>query len=59
MIQKIIKFFKCLFCCFCKEPLEGEAIQINLSEDKVELIEKSRNLERLTNVLKKNKKNGN
>lgn len=55
MIQKIINFFKCLFC---KSKLSGTANVIPASEDKVEALEKTKNLQKLATALKK-KKNGN
>jgi hypothetical protein len=55
MIQKIINFFKCLFC---KKDLQGQAFYVKPSEDKEELVEKVKNLEKLSKALKQ-KKNGN
>lgn len=54
MIQKIINWFKCFFC---KSKLKGYAHIVLPSEDKLETLEKIKNLEKLSKALKK-KKNG-
>lgn len=55
MIQKIINFIKGLFCKNCN--IQGAITVVKISEDKQELIQKKKNLEKLNTVLKK-KKNG-